>query len=177
MMILPSPALAWTFVTFPGGLLSLGGGSGGGVVPGAGFGRMVSLALADILLPLASVAVNLTVVVPTGKNRGASCVIVGCGSAISLTLDPKINREILSSDAKVPESSTAYALMSPGGFRVGGVVSRTVTLNEACPVFACESVAEQFTVVGPSGKVDPEAGTHGTLGIGPLTRSTAVGDR
>ena len=50
--------------------MSVGGGNAGGVVPGAGFGRTVSFALAVALFPLASIAVKMTVVVPTGKNAG-----------------------------------------------------------------------------------------------------------
>ena len=41
----------------------------------------------------------------------------------------------------------------------GGVVSRTVTVNEARQVFV-PSVAEQLTVVTPNRNVAPEAGRH-----------------
>src|SRR4029077_11934225 len=87
----PSPPLAWRFWTCPGGLLSVGGGNAGGVVPGAGLGRTVSFALAVALLPLASTAVKMTVVVPTGKNAGELAVTLWLGSAISDTLYPKMN--------------------------------------------------------------------------------------
>src|SRR5438270_5045910 len=40
---------------------------------------------------------------------------------------------------------------------VGGVVSRTVTVNEPCAVLLCVSVAVHCTVVVPSGNVDPDA--------------------
>jgi hypothetical protein len=40
-------------------------------------------------------------------------------------------------------------------------------------VFICASVAEQFTVVVPTGNVEPEAGKHVT-GTEPSTRSVAV---
>src|SRR3954452_8334640 len=39
----------------------------------------------------------------------------------------------------------------------GGVVSRTVTVNDPCAVLLCVSVAVHWTVVVPSGNVDPEA--------------------
>ena len=41
----------------------------------------------------------------------------------------------------------------------GGTVSRTVTVNEALPVLL-PSLAEQLTVVTPSGNVAPDAGKH-----------------
>ena len=80
-----SPPLPVSPVGLAGGVFSVGGGSAGGVVPGAGFGRIVSLASALVLFPLASVAVKCTVVVPTGKSSGVSVTSVGCGSAMSLT--------------------------------------------------------------------------------------------
>ena len=58
----------------------MGGGSAGGVVPGAGFGSTVSFAVTVVLFPLASVAVNFTVVVPTGKKIG--CVDADRGMRI-----------------------------------------------------------------------------------------------
>src|SRR3954452_10189173 len=67
--------------------------------------------------------------------------------------------------------------MSPGGFNVGGVVSTTVIVNKAAAVFPWASVAEQVTVVTPSGNVEPDAGIQGTLAIGPSRLSTAVGGR
>ena len=50
-----------------------------------------------------------------------------------------------------------------------------VTVNDALPVFPCESVALHVTVVVPSTKVDPEAGAQTTMAIGPSTSSVAVG--
>jgi hypothetical protein len=67
--------------------------------------------------------------------------------------------------------------VSPGGIKVGGVVSTTLTLKDAVPTLPCASVAVQFTVVEPRWNVEVEIGEQGTLAIGPLTRSTAVGDR
>ena len=54
-------------------------------------------------------------------------------------------------------------------------MSTTWIGNDAVPLFACESVALQVTVVAPSGNREPEAGTHVTTAIGPSTRSVAVG--
>jgi hypothetical protein len=59
-------------------------------------------------------------------------------------------------------------------FITGGVVSCTVTLNEAFDVLPFPSPAEQLTAVVPMGKVEPEEGEHPT-GRGPVTASCAVG--
>src|SRR6185436_21063071 len=56
---------------------------------------------------------------------------------------------------------------------VGGVVSRTVTVNEPVAVLPWVSVAVQFTVVVPSANVEPLAGVHSTATL-PETRSVAV---
>src|SRR5258708_6136732 len=55
----------------------------------------------------------------------------------------------------------------------GGVVSTTVMLKEPLATFPERSDAEQFTVVVPSGKTDPEGGVQ-TTGTGPSTASIAV---
>ncbi len=55
----------------------------------------------------------------------------------------------------------------------GAVVSRTVTVKVADPVLPAVSVAEQVTVVVPSGKVLPDAGVQ-TGVIEPSTVSVAV---
>jgi hypothetical protein len=49
----------------------------------------------------------------------------------------------------------------------------TVTVNDPVAVFPCPSVAEQVTVVTPSGNVAPDAGEHGIVWIGPETASVA----
>jgi hypothetical protein len=56
----------------------------------------------------------------------------------------------------------------------GGVVSLTVTLNDALELLLAASVAVQSTVVGPYEKVEPEAGKQVT-GTVPSTLSVAVG--
>ena len=73
----PSPEVTTTFVTSSGGVRSVGGGNGGGVVPGSGIGRTSRLAWAVDVLPLASRAVNVTTVTPTRKKFGASFVTAG----------------------------------------------------------------------------------------------------
>src|SRR5947207_4546164 len=47
-----------------------------------------------------------------------------------------------------------------------------LTVKDPLPVLPCASVAEQFTVVAPSAKVDPEAGVQLTASA-PSTMSVA----
>src|SRR4051812_36519431 len=47
--------------------------------------------------------------------------------------------------------------------------------NTALPVLPCESVAEHVIVVRPTGNIDPDAGLHVTVWIGPSRASFAVG--
>src|SRR5207237_10865678 len=65
-------------------------------------------------------------------------------------------------------STVAFA----GTVTTGPVVSVTVTVKEAAPLLVFVSVAVQFTVVGPSGNVDPLTGVQVT-GRGPSTTSVA----
>ena len=52
-------------------------------------------------------------------------------------------------------------------------MSSTVTVNEFEPVFPCESVAVQVTVVVPSTNVEPDNGVHDTGNDVPSTISVA----
>src|SRR4051794_26326943 len=57
-----------------------------------------------------------------------------------------------------PAALVGSATIEAGQFGVGGVVSRTVTVNVQALVLPLPSVAVTVTVVTPSAKVDPEAG-------------------
>jgi len=59
-----------------------------------------------------------------------------------------------------PAGLAASAVIVAGRVRVGGVVSTTVTVDDADPVLPNESVAVHVTVVTPMGKVEPEGGEH-----------------
>src|SRR5206468_3669203 len=63
--------------------------------------------------------------------------------------------------------------MSSGTVTTGAVVSTTVTVKVADPVLSLLSVAEQVTVVTPSGKVLPDGGVQVAV-IEPSTASLAV---
>ena len=58
---------------------------------------------------------------------------------------------------------------------VGGVVSRTVTVNGLLDVLPALSVALHVTVVAPRANVLPDAGVQDT-DVAPSTSSVAVGD-
>ena len=73
-----------------------------------------------------------------------------------------------------PLDDVASTVNDDGTVREGGVVSCTLTVNEALELFPCESLALQFTVVVVIAKVDPEAGEQLTV-TEPDTRSFAVG--
>ena len=54
----------------------------------------------------------------------------------------------------------ASAISLAGTVTAGAVVSCTVTVKLSVPVLPASSVAEQMTVVVPSAKVEPEAGSQ-----------------
>ena len=76
------PTFTFTPVTSSGGVRSttVGGSCG---VPAGGWGLTVRTAVPCALLPLASVATNVTVSLPTGSVRGASFAIDGLSSTRS----------------------------------------------------------------------------------------------
>jgi len=69
----------------------------------------------------------------------------------------------------------AEAVISAGSVRRGGVVSWTVTVENAEPILLAASVAVQMTVVVPNGKVEPDTGEQ-VAGREPLTTSIAVAE-
>lgn len=108
----------------------------------------------------------MTVVVPSGKVEPEAGVQVAARgpSTVSLADAEKL--------ATAPEGPVASTVMLAGTVTVGGVVSTTDTLKLALLVLPAASLAEQLTVVVPSGKIEPEAGEQ--LGVmEPSTRSLA----
>jgi hypothetical protein len=126
---------------------------------------------ADPVLPWLSVARQVTIVIPTGKRVPLGGVhVTGSGpSTASTAVAVKLTT--------APVLLGAVTMMLAGTVTSGGVVSDppaavTVTVKVREPAFPCASVAEQVTLVVPTGKVDPEAGTQLT-GKGPSTTSVA----
>src|SRR5439155_1042791 len=119
------------------------------------------------LLPFVSAAVQFTGVAPSGKVDALAGVhVTGRGpSTRSVAVAVKLNT--------APVALVASTVAFAGTVTTGPVVSVTVTVNDAAPLLPLASVAVQWTVVGPSGKVDPLAGVQVT-GRDPSTTSLAV---
>ena len=110
--------------------------------------------LQELLLPLASVAVHVTVVVPMGKvlPEGGTQLIVGWGSQVSVAVAVKVTLAL----EHWPGSTPMPKL--PGQVIDGAIVSRTVTVKLQKMRRPLESVALYVTVVSPTEKVLPDAG-------------------
>jgi hypothetical protein len=101
----------------------------------------------EFVFPAASVAVQVTVVVPAGNVEPVpahSSVAVGVVYATTAEHSP----------------AGASTLTLPGQVTVGAVESVTVTWKLHVAVCPTPSVAVQVTVVTPTGKVDPDAGVQ-----------------
>lgn len=117
----------------------------------------------------ASVAVHVTVVVPTGKLELEAGVHTTAPTPGQLS---DADAENVTFAAHAPLA--ALAVMLPGHVTTGACVSLTVTVKLHCPVFAAASVTVHVTVVTPFGKTEPDAGTHETLAPGQLSLPTGV---
>ena len=119
------------------------------------------------MLSLLSVAEQVTVVVPIGKVLPDAGVQTGVIEPSTVSVAVAVNV------TTAPAELVASVVISAGTVTTGAVVSTTVTVKVADPVLPALSVAEQVTVVGPSGKVLPDAGVQ-TGVIEPSTVSVAV---
>ena len=72
-----------------------------------------------------------------------------------------------------PEFAVASTVMFAGIDRTGGVVSRTVMVNDPDEEFPAVSCDEQLTVLIPSGNVELDAGAQVTV-VAPIAASSAV---
>ncbi len=122
-------------------------------------------------LPLASVAVQVTTVAPSGNSAGASLPTTGAGSTRSLTAGrPR---------ATAVPGPVASTVTGGGAVIEGGVVSSTVTSCVAVAELPLASVAVQVTTVVPGGNsagasfVTAGAGSRASLTTGE-PRPTAV---
>ena len=102
-------------------------------------------------LPAASVAVTVTVVVPSAYVVPGSCEYTIAGLAVTASV------AWAAKPTTAPAALVASATMSAGTVRSGGVVSRTVTVKVAVELFRYASVAVTVTVVVPSANVSPDA--------------------
>jgi hypothetical protein len=128
------------------------------------------------VFPAASLAVQLTVVVPSGNvepDAGVQAKLV----------TPTLSVAEAEYETAAPAALVASAVMSDGTVITGGVVSAcwvTVTVNDFVAVFPWASVAVHVIVVVPTGNFEPEdrpvvgADVHVDV-TGPSTRSVADG--
>jgi hypothetical protein len=112
-----------------------------------------------LVLPVASTAVQVTIVKPTGKVEplGGAHLMAGLGSQLSVAVAVQVTFLL----EHWPGS--AFIVTGAGQARVGGVESTTVNEQELRLLFA--SVAVQVTLVVPRGKVLPRAGEQTTTGF------------
>src|SRR5436190_3074804 len=111
-------------------------------------------------LPDASVAVQVTVVVPIGKvalDAGVQAT-VGAGSTASVAA--------AANDTTAPPGEVASTANDVGKESVGAVVSATVTTKLALALFPAASVAAHAIVVEPNGNKFPDVGSHVQIGLG-----------
>ena len=101
----------------------------------------------------ASVAVHVTVVVPTGKVEPlAGTHTIEAPGQLSVTDDANVTT--------AEHWPAAFGtVIGAGQFATGACVSLTVTVNEHVGPL----VVEQLTVVVPTAKNDPDAGVHVTV--------------
>ena len=132
----------------------------------------VTVNVALPVLPCESLALQITVVVPSGK------VEPGAGAHVTAAIGPSTSSVAvgIAKFATDPAGLFASTWIGVGTFdRIGGVASCTVTVKDPDAGFPCESVAEQLTVVVPSGNEDPDGGVHVTA-TEPSTRSFALAE-
>jgi hypothetical protein len=126
----------------------------GTATTGAVLSVTVNVNEAEPMLPRASIAVHVIVVVPSGNVEPLDGVQLTGRAPSTLSVADAEYVKI------APAGSVASTVAFAGTVRIGGAVSPTVTVNEAEPVLSCVSVAVHVTVVVPKGNVEPLAGVQ-----------------
>src|SRR6476659_8903505 len=142
MRTAPSSGVTFTFLTSAGGVG--GGGITSGGVPAGGCGRTISVTSLNVALPAPSRAPKVIVRLPTGRKAGALVVTTGLGSTMSVADAAERKETTPDTVFGTPVGVVAYTDRAAGTMRLGGVVSRTVTLNVACRVLPRLSLALQL---------------------------------
>jgi hypothetical protein len=117
-------------------------------------GVTVTLNDPDAELPALSVAEQSTVVVPTGKVEPEAGVQVTGTEPSTASVAEAVNV------TTAPLELVACTVIFDGSVKVGGVLSTTVTVKLPDALLPALSVAEQETVVVPSGNVEPDPGVQ-----------------
>ncbi|MED3574136.1 hypothetical protein P4452_17940 [Cytobacillus praedii] len=123
-----------------------------------------------LIFPAASVAVQVTVVVPRGKNDpdagvqtvvapGQLSITVGSGKLTNAPLLPGSLNTVISSEQVI----------------IGGSESTIVIVKEHSAVLPALSVAVQMTGVSPTLKKVPDSGEHETITPGQLSLAIGAG--
>ena len=115
---------------------------------------IVTSCVAVEVLPCESCAVQVTVVVPKPNVAGALLVNV---TPPQLSVPVGVPKDTVTPAVKL------HCVYAPGtDVKTGSSVSFTVTVKLLDDVLPCISVATQFTVVGPTANLLPDAGVHTT---------------
>src|SRR5437762_598983 len=117
-----------------------------------------------------SVTVQVTVVLPTGKELGALFTIVATAQLSAVNGEPKAT--LASARAQAPASLGRFS--AAGAEMVGASVSFTITVKLVVAVLPAASVAVAVTVVTPVLNTLPLGGEHTRVTL-PLQLSVAVG--
>jgi hypothetical protein len=120
---------------------------------GATTDNTVTVKVQTLLLPLASVAVLVTVVVPAGKAKPLGGTLT---KLVTTQLSDALTRKVT---LLVSVSGTASTVKFAGQASWGGCVSWTVTVNVHTLLLPLLSNAVLVTVVTPTGNSNPLAGT------------------
>jgi hypothetical protein len=141
---------------------------GGQTIVGGSQSFTVTVNVQLDVLPEASVAVTVTVEVPTGKAEPEA--------GLATTLKPAQLSVPVATKFTTAEHwpGALHTVTLAGHCTVGFSQSFTVTVKEHCWLLPEASVAVTTTVVVPIGKVEPEAGLATTVGAPQLSAPVAV---
>ena len=166
LLSVPVTTKVTTALLEPGaaGTMRLGGSSS----TGRSRSMTVTSKLVVAVLPEASVAVQVTVVVPMGKREPEA------GVQRTLTaeqLSVAVGTKVTTAESR---PASAFTEMLPGPRMTGSWRSWTVTVKELVALFWEASMATQITVLVPTGNTDPEGGVQTMTVPGALSRTTGL---
>src|SRR5215204_739123 len=159
--------------------------SSGTVMIGGVVSCTVTVNDAVAVLPASSVAAHCTTVSPIGnvEPEGGSQTIVMLPPTLSCMSILFLSNVALPSTTSVadtvkltlaPSGPVASTTMSSGTVMIGGVVSCTVTVNDAVAVLPASSVAAHCTTVSPIGNVEPEGGSQTIVMLPPTLSCMSI---
>jgi hypothetical protein len=130
----------------------------GHVIFGGSVSLTVTVNVQLVVLPEASVATLVTVVVPLGK-------LVPDAGVVATVTPGQLSLATGAGNVTIAEQSRGcvFVTMFAGQVMPGGSVSLTVTVKLALPCFPVSSVAVQLTVVVPLGSTLPDEGVQLTV--------------